>query len=593
MLYLVATGLLSRCPFLSRWYHDGLGGRDSTDVASSVSMVPVGVSACASGLAFPKDLQVGNETVYGGTSVCGFLTSRCVWGSGWFCLWALDLVEVCGFPTRFVCVLQEGCSYCYVACVASIVARCVHAVVARLVVDSLAVVFPVWRTVAGKFSVCRVASLVERCDTYLWLLVGLVLAGCELWLRCIAWLPCVLGLRYVVVLVGVFWRVCLELCLGGSGGGFPRIGLRCFCSSACCGVLSEVCRLVGLHSGEVLPRRLLALLVEVLLKAALCSPIGVGMLVPVLSPVCAWRVCYQLFVGSPLCMVLIELLTADSRVVVGNYVLCQVLLVTEWVAGQSVPTVRSVGGYRRVVFAWHFLLFRSVLALLSTCGVAVPCCHEEVVVRLSDFSHPHFVCSARRLGCRRLKALAGDPFSLFLLPVSSPPPPVVLHLPLSPLCISGEEEGCAHVLGIVELAWSEEEPWDGASHGSASLLVSRASGSVLSQRFGVVLFVLAPPIRLVLGTRGLVPFKGCLHCLGSPSLGAFEGAFGATSVLELAAELANSEAEGKTRKVEVGARLARRGSGWCVLLLAASGGGFVVVVVTVFPHDVSKYDLLP
>ncbi|MQL94917.1 hypothetical protein Taro_027580 [Colocasia esculenta] len=45
---------------------------------------------------------------------------------------------------------------------------------------------------------------------------------------------------------------------------------------------------------------------------------------------------------------------------------------------------------------------------------------------------------------------------LSLLPLSSPPP-AVLRLPLSPLCVSGEEEGHAHVPGVVELAWSEEE----------------------------------------------------------------------------------------------------------------------------------------
>ncbi|MQL75650.1 hypothetical protein Taro_008040 [Colocasia esculenta] len=46
--------------------------------------------------------------------------------------------------------LREGCSCCYVPCVASVVAQCVRVVVARLAVDSLAVVFPGWRTVAGK-----------------------------------------------------------------------------------------------------------------------------------------------------------------------------------------------------------------------------------------------------------------------------------------------------------------------------------------------------------------------------------------------------------------------------------------------------------
>ncbi|MQL92291.1 hypothetical protein Taro_024913 [Colocasia esculenta] len=126
------------------------------------------------------------------------------------------------------------------------------------------------------------------------------------------------GLRCAVRLVGVFWRVFPERCLGGSGGGSPRTCLRCFCSSAYCSVFSdgpccwpfglcvlvkvlpriapllilaevhprsarcsfwativfplwfEVCRLVGVNSGEVLPRRLLALLVEVLHRAALC-----------------------------------------------------------------------------------------------------------------------------------------------------------------------------------------------------------------------------------------------------------------------------------------------------------------------------------
>ncbi|MQL98378.1 hypothetical protein Taro_031088 [Colocasia esculenta] len=99
--------------------------------------------------------------------------------------WDAEVVEVCGFPARFVFMLQVGCSCCCVVCVANVVTRCVRAVVARLAVDSLAVVFPMWRTVVGKSrcSMCRVALLVERCDTCLWLLVGLVLAGCELWVR--------------------------------------------------------------------------------------------------------------------------------------------------------------------------------------------------------------------------------------------------------------------------------------------------------------------------------------------------------------------------------------------------------------------------
>ncbi|MQM19613.1 hypothetical protein Taro_052619, partial [Colocasia esculenta] len=122
------------------------------------------------------------------------------------------------------------------------------------------------------------------------------------------------SLRCAVGLAGFF----PERCLGGSGGGSPRTSLCYFCSFAYCSVLSdgscclvvwvvhfgegssqdrplsllvevlprsalclfwatvvlplwfEVCRLVGLRSGEVLPGWLLALLVEVLPKAASC-----------------------------------------------------------------------------------------------------------------------------------------------------------------------------------------------------------------------------------------------------------------------------------------------------------------------------------
>ncbi|MQM00462.1 hypothetical protein Taro_033196 [Colocasia esculenta] len=131
----------------------------------------------------------------------------------WVCvpLWLRE--PACGVAftgARIPCKIRVraavGCSCCCVACVASEVARCVRAVVARLALDSLVVVFPVWKTIAGKSKcsapghrqriwvcvplwlrelacvwpspvqgyclcfVCRVASLVERCDTCLWLL---------------------------------------------------------------------------------------------------------------------------------------------------------------------------------------------------------------------------------------------------------------------------------------------------------------------------------------------------------------------------------------------------------------------------------------
>ncbi|MQM15687.1 hypothetical protein Taro_048638 [Colocasia esculenta] len=94
--------------------------------------------------------------------------------------------------------------------------------------------------------VCRVASLVERCDTCLWFLS--------------AW----------------HWLVMSsEWCLRGSGGGSPRTGLCCFCSSACCSVLSDgLCSLVVgvVHSGEGSSQDPpLSLLAEVLYRSALCS----------------------------------------------------------------------------------------------------------------------------------------------------------------------------------------------------------------------------------------------------------------------------------------------------------------------------------
>ncbi|MQL74527.1 hypothetical protein Taro_006890 [Colocasia esculenta] len=159
------------------------------------------------------------------------------------------------------------------------------------------------------------------------LLLGTVLCS----LLSVAMLP--QGLRCAIRLAGLFWRVFPERCLGGSGGGSPRTCLRCFCSSTCCSVFSngpccwpfglfvlvkvlpriapllilaevlprsarcsfwaivvlplwfEVCRLVGLRSGVVLPVRLLALLVEFLDCAGgtSCVPM-VGWFASLLAP---------------------------------------------------------------------------------------------------------------------------------------------------------------------------------------------------------------------------------------------------------------------------------------------------------------------
>ncbi|MQM20260.1 hypothetical protein Taro_053279 [Colocasia esculenta] len=101
-------------------------------------------------------LEPCREVRRGATTWPGCGVARVEWSSA---VLSRSSGEVCGFPARFVCMLQVGCSCCYVSCMASVVSRCVHAVVARSALDSLAVVFPVWRTIAGKSrrgsEVCR------------------------------------------------------------------------------------------------------------------------------------------------------------------------------------------------------------------------------------------------------------------------------------------------------------------------------------------------------------------------------------------------------------------------------------------------------
>ncbi|MQM05999.1 hypothetical protein Taro_038818 [Colocasia esculenta] len=159
-------------------------------------------------------------------------------------------------PCRIRVHATVGCSCCCVACVVSVVARCVRVVVVRLALDSLAVIFPVWTTVVGK-SRCGAPGRLWQ----IWVCVPLCLRepACGVAFTGAGLLPMELveepfgvvlvrvslrtvpysflsvdvlpqGLRYVVVLAGAFWRVFPERCLGGSSGGSPRNGLHCFCS---------------------------------------------------------------------------------------------------------------------------------------------------------------------------------------------------------------------------------------------------------------------------------------------------------------------------------------------------------------------------
>ncbi|MQL80198.1 hypothetical protein Taro_012628, partial [Colocasia esculenta] len=82
------------------------GGRDSTRLALGVSVASAGVSACARGQVCPYNLLVENAApdcwfcnllrgvIRGGTGVCSSLTSWHVQSTGWFHLWALNLVEL-------------------------------------------------------------------------------------------------------------------------------------------------------------------------------------------------------------------------------------------------------------------------------------------------------------------------------------------------------------------------------------------------------------------------------------------------------------------------------------------------------------------
>ncbi|MQM00196.1 hypothetical protein Taro_032928, partial [Colocasia esculenta] len=278
-----------------------------------------------------------------------------------------------------ICVhVAVGCSCCCVACMASVIDRrsCRSGAV---VVDSPAVVLLYGgRLQASPGAVLLVAF--GAFGSWHWLVVdssevlleffSVGSAGsedCSALVSAVAMLPQGLRCATSVGLASAFWRVFPERCLGGSGGGCPRIGssqdrplsllaevlprsaLCLFQATVVLPLWFEVFHLVGLHSGEspfdrpwlgpawpVVPFQHRVLVLErfglcrlepgcivlylgwllVLVVAPCvvpCSLMGVGMLVPALSPVCVWRVCCQLFIGSPLCVALVSL-EADGGV---------------------------------------------------------------------------------------------------------------------------------------------------------------------------------------------------------------------------------------------------------------------------------------
>ncbi|MQM04176.1 hypothetical protein Taro_036970 [Colocasia esculenta] len=116
--------------------------------------------------------------------------------------------QVCGSPARFVCVLQELLSFRERGECGRSVCSCRSG------------------AVGGGLAGSGLPSVEDGCRK-----VQDFSQDCSMLVSAVVVLP--KGLRYAVVLAGAFWRVFPEWCLGGSGGGSPRTGLRCFYSLQC------------------------------------------------------------------------------------------------------------------------------------------------------------------------------------------------------------------------------------------------------------------------------------------------------------------------------------------------------------------------
>ncbi|MQL89479.1 hypothetical protein Taro_022053 [Colocasia esculenta] len=462
---------------------------------------------------------------------------------------------------RLPCMIRvraAGCSCCCDACLVSVVTRHVRAMVALLELDSLAVVFLMWRMLAGKSrcSVCCVASLVECCDTCLWLLSAwcwLVVSSCEVLLEFFSvGSGGSEGLRYAasVGLARAFWRVFPERCLGDSGGVkiLPRIALCRSWQRFFQGVLSV--------------RRLLAPLVEVLTKSASCVvPLAVCLAVALASSSCSSFPCFSV-----------------ARV------------------GLRVPVVQMVASFfapcvLSQMVVWELLWF-SLLVRQSRCFVFCALHGADVMVALLKLLSA-FLCTflvglwwrvpfglgsvwpvVPFLTCGSLHmALVWKPMAES--PVSSSGD--ILWLPVRLVSLSDHEEVTEWVSNrLVPTARSVDGcscvvfGWHFLQFGTN--LASLGTGG------NVVPFPHAPlPLYACLYGSGRFGMKHLVVCLPTDVAAAVRIA---TSV-EASPCLA-------LRGVEAGARLASRACGLRVPLLAASGGGLVAVVVTTFPHDVSK-----
>ncbi|MQL98146.1 hypothetical protein Taro_030850 [Colocasia esculenta] len=167
-------------------------------------------------------------------------------------------------------------------------------------------------------SMCCVASLVERCDTCLWLLSAwcwLVVSSSDVLLEFFSvgsgrrliyarfyLLMCYLKWRFSqdrvvsLLLAAVFsLKVSGEESFRLAMLFWPLVHLCCtLLSFGACGSTVCSCSSVALSEVDVLSSSSVVVSVPVWL----CAFLVVGMLVPALCPVCAWRACCQLFIGS-------------------------------------------------------------------------------------------------------------------------------------------------------------------------------------------------------------------------------------------------------------------------------------------------------
>ncbi|MQL90245.1 hypothetical protein Taro_022842 [Colocasia esculenta] len=151
----------------------------------------------------------------------------------------------------------------------SVVARRVRAVAARLALDSLVVVFLVWRTLASQSKCGALRAVLHRWSSAATLVCGRCQPGAD-WLRALAEVHRLVALcsgggfpeLFVVVLSGALVVLVEDRPLSLLAEVLPRSALCLFRATVVLPLRFEVFRLVGLHSGEVLPGWLLGLLVE-------------------------------------------------------------------------------------------------------------------------------------------------------------------------------------------------------------------------------------------------------------------------------------------------------------------------------------------